>query len=94
MNRDVVEQGLLVRMEKVVAPLDEVLSAARLASDWPIEELQAPPDEREEPASPSTLTRAASSIASGRPSTRPLISAASQASSSVSWKLRRQAHAR
>ena len=50
MNRNVVEQGLLVRMEKVVAPLDErpECGTARIGRRPIVEELQAPPDECEE----------------------------------------------
>ena len=50
MDRNVVEQGLLVRMEKVVAPLDEgpERGTARIGGRPIVEELQAPPDEREE----------------------------------------------
>ena len=50
MNRNVVEQGLLVRMQEVVAPLDEgpERGPARIGGRPIVEELQAPPDEREE----------------------------------------------
>ena len=49
-HRDMVEQGLLVRMQEVVAPLDErpERGTARIGGRPIVEELQAAPDEGED----------------------------------------------
>ena len=81
-HRDVVEQRLLVGMQEVVAPRDERRERRRASRPSPAgRETSANRRSTTERSSarPNTLTRAAaSSIASGMPSTRRLISAATR----------------